>query len=74
MRRTAATRMAEKAKVSRFVIARVLNHADSGVTAGYDQHDYLPEKRDALVKWGDYISDLTRRDESVSLGSGSFGL
>jgi integrase len=74
LRRTAATRMAEKAKVSRFVIARVLNHADSGVTAGYDQHDYLPEKRDALVKWGDYISDLTRRDESVSLGSGGFGL
>jgi integrase len=74
LRRTAATRMAEKAKVSRFVIARVLNHADSGVTARYDQHDYLPEKRDALVKWGKYISDLTRLDESVSRDSGGFGL
>jgi integrase len=60
LRRSAATRMAEKMKVTRFVIARVLNHADSGVTAGYDQHDYLPEKRDALDKWGSYLDNLIR--------------
>jgi len=47
LRRTAATRMAEK-KVPRFDIERVLGHADSGVTAVYDCASYRDEKREAL--------------------------
>ena len=47
IRRTAATRMSE-AGVPRFTVARVLGHADGGVSAVYDRYGYRAEKRDAL--------------------------
>jgi len=50
LRRTAATGMAS-AGVPRFVIGRVLNHADAGVTAVYDRASYDSEKRTALETW-----------------------
>jgi hypothetical protein len=43
---------------ARFVISRVLNHADSSVTGIYDRHAYLAEKRHALEKWGNYLNAL----------------
>lgn len=46
LRRTGATRMAEN-KVSRFIIERVLGHADLGVTSVYDRASYRDEKREA---------------------------
>lgn len=47
IRRTAATRMGE-GKVTRFIIERVLGHADNTVTGRYDHAIYRDEKRDAL--------------------------
>ena len=47
IRRTAATRMAENG-ASRFVVERVLGHADNSVTAIYDRASYRAEKRAAL--------------------------
>jgi integrase len=47
LRRTGATRMTE-GKVSRFIVERVLGHADRGVTAIYDRATYRDEKRAAL--------------------------
>ena len=65
LRRTGATHMAELG-VSRFVIERVLNHADPTVTGGYDQHRYLPEKRLALETWARKLETLIgRSDENV---------
>ena len=40
------------AGVERFVIGRLLNHVESGVTAVYDRHSYDAEKRQALETWG----------------------
>jgi integrase len=57
LRRTAASGLG-KLKVSRFIIGRVLNHADSSVTGIYDRHAYLVEKRNALEAWGVYIRNL----------------
>jgi len=51
LRRTAATKMTE-AGISRLVVSKVLNHAESGVTAVYDRHSYDKEKRQALETWG----------------------
>lgn len=48
LRRTAATRMTE-AGISRFIVERVLGHADKGVTAVYDRNAYRVEKREALT-------------------------
>jgi integrase len=59
LRRTCATGMG-RLGVTRFVIARVLNHADRSITGIYDRHLYLNEKREALEAWGNYVEGLTK--------------
>ena len=58
LRRTVASNLA-KLGASRTVIGKVLNHADTSqdrsVTAIYDQHSYLDEKREALEMWGESL-------------------
>src|SRR5262249_36781950 len=60
LRRTAASYMGE-AGVDRFHIAHVLNHRSvthSTVTAIYDRYRYDKEKRAALEKWAEVLSDI----------------
>ncbi|WOE74659.1 tyrosine-type recombinase/integrase [Alterisphingorhabdus coralli] len=60
LRRTAATNMA-KMKIPPHEIERVLNHVSgtiSGVAAVYNRYGYEDEKRDALVKWGEFLEQL----------------
>ncbi len=57
LRRTAATEMG-RLGVSRFIIGKVLNHADRSVTGIYDRHQYLNEKREALETWASYLTQL----------------
>jgi integrase len=60
LRRTAASYMGE-AGVERFHIAHVLNHRSvthSTVTAIYDRYRYDKEKRAALEKWADVLTDI----------------
>ena len=57
LRRTAATQMTGVG-VSRLVLAKVLNHAEPGITAVYDRHGYDAEKRDALDRWGKQLDLL----------------
>jgi integrase len=60
-RRTCATRLADL-KVPRFVVERVLNHADNTVTGRhYDHAEYLDEKRGALDRWSAYVGQLVKR-------------
>jgi hypothetical protein len=37
--------------IPRLVVAKILNHAEPGVTKVYDRHSYDPEKRQALEAW-----------------------
>lgn len=61
LRRTAATHMA-KHKVSRTVLGKILNHkgmaGDGQVTAIYDRHEYMKEKRQALQKWESHLNEI----------------
>jgi integrase len=57
LRRTVGTGLG-KLGVSRFIISRVLNHADRTVTGIYDRYEYLDEKRHALEAWGQYLGNL----------------
>ena len=61
LRRTVASNLA-KLGASRTVIGKVLNHADTSqdrsVTAIYDQHTYLEEKKEALEKWGESLRHI----------------
>jgi len=49
----------------RIVIARILNHVETGVTAVYDRHSYDREKREALDAWGRWLEGLLN-DRSVA--------
>ena len=48
-RRTAASRMTELG-VQRLIVKKILNHADSEITAVYDRFAYDKEKREALER------------------------
>jgi integrase len=57
LRRSMATGLA-RLGVDRVVIAKVLNHAESEVTAIYDRHRYDAEKRRALDLWGKRLAAI----------------
>lgn len=54
LRRTMATECS-RLGVARFVVARLLNHADSEVTGIYDRNSYLAEKTAAMKQWSSYL-------------------
>lgn len=58
LRRTAASRMTGDLGLQRLVVGRVLNHAESSVTATYDRHSYDKEKRHALEAWGARLTEI----------------
>jgi integrase len=67
LRRTAGTNMA-KLGIPVFVISRVLNHAEGGVTSIYARASYLKEKRHALETWATKLESLvspTAQDKTV---------
>ena len=66
LRRTAATGMA-KLGVGRFIVARVLGHADPSVTGIYDRYEYLAEKREALTKWAEHVMALVAKSDAAIL-------
>jgi integrase len=57
LRRTAASRMTELG-FTRFIVDRVLNHAEAGVGRVYDRYEYLREKRQALDAWAARLEEI----------------
>jgi len=58
LRRTMASQLGELG-VSRFIIGKLLNHAESGVTGRvYDKYDYAEQKRLAMLAWGDRLREV----------------
>jgi integrase len=60
LRRTAATRLAELG-VAHPVVSKLLNHSPRGVmgvTAIYNRHEYLNERRDAMERWARRIGEI----------------
>ena len=66
LRRTAASHMAS-AGIQRFIIGRVLNHAEPGVTKVYDRHGYDREKRRALDIWDRLLRSIVANESSLVL-------
>lgn len=62
LRRSAASLMT-KLGTPRLVVGKVLNHTDQEITAVYDVHDYLEEKRETLELLGKHITLLTKVKE-----------
>ena len=66
LRRTAASFMT-KIGVPRLHVEKVLNHSTGDIAEVYDRHDYLPEKRAALEKWGAHLQTIIEgRDENAA--------
>ncbi|MGH6628270.1 MAG: tyrosine-type recombinase/integrase [Burkholderiales bacterium] len=59
LRRTAASHMTSMA-IPRLVVSKVLNHAESGVTAVYDRHSYDHEKREGLEACARRLEEITK--------------
>jgi len=59
IRRTVATNLS-KLGVDRFLLQKIVNHSDSGVTAIYDRYSYIEEKREALQKWADKLDEIIK--------------
>lgn len=62
LRRTAASHMTSMG-ITRLVVSKVLNHAESGVTAVYDRHSYDNEKRQALNAWSAHLRQILKAKE-----------
>ena len=62
LRRTAASFMT-KLGVPRLHVEKVLNHSTGDIAEVYDRHDYLPEKRAALEKWGEHLRAIVEGRE-----------
>ena len=61
LRRTAATNISALGYTDD-LIGRILNHKNRTVTARYNRHSYLPEKRTALEAWAAHLDNLTSLD------------
>ena len=59
LRRTAASHMTAIG-IPRLIVSKILNHAENSVTAIYDRHGYDAEKKDALEKWGNKLSEIIK--------------
>jgi integrase len=57
LRRTAASYMTSMG-IPRLVVAKILNHIETGVTAVYDRYSYDREKREALETWATRLVTL----------------
>ena len=58
LRRTGTTNLG-RAKVKRFIVDRITDHADPTVTGRhYDQWEYLDEKQAGLEAWGKLLTSI----------------
>ncbi|MGH8226980.1 MAG: tyrosine-type recombinase/integrase [Steroidobacteraceae bacterium] len=64
LRRTAASFMT-KLGIPRLHVEKVLNHSTGEIAEVYDRHDYLPEKRAALERWGEHLQALIEGSEQT---------
>ena len=58
MRRTVRTGLS-KLRVDRDTAEAVLAHAKVGIVGTYNVHDFLDEKREALMKWDRRLREIT---------------
>jgi len=63
LRRTFSTRMNESPEkggmgVAPFIVEKMLNHSLGGVMGVYNHAEYLPERKEALERWSDWLLAL----------------
>jgi integrase len=66
LRRTAASFMTGSG-ISRLVVAKILNHVETSVTAVYDRHSYDPEKKIALDQWARQLNGILHEEQPANV-------
>lgn len=67
LRRTVKTRMGE-ISIVKFIRDVIQNHARTDVSSKhYDRWEYLPEKREALEKWAEYLERIVASENVIPL-------
>lgn len=67
LRRTCANGL-DKLGIERITIGKLLNHKsiDSSVTAGYIPRNRLPEKKEAMFQWNEYVQQIIGENDHLS--------
>jgi len=63
LRRTCRTNL-PRLGVSPFIAKLTIGHKIAGIDQVYDRYSYMPEKREALLKWDEFIQGLLEDKES----------
>ena len=63
LRRTCRTNL-PRLGVSPFIAKLTIGHKIPGIDQVYDRYSYMPEKRDALDKWAEFVDGIITADES----------
>ena len=63
LRRTFASLATGELDLAPVVIDKILNHSSgavTGIAAVYQRHAYLPQRKDAMHRWGAFVASITR--------------
>jgi integrase len=63
LRRTFATQLGETLRIDPIVIEKCLGHKMPKIMATYNKNEMLPERQEALDKWGKYIEKLVSLED-----------
>ncbi|WP_367607861.1 tyrosine-type recombinase/integrase [Legionella sp. W05-934-2] len=58
LRRTFATQLGETLNIDPVVIEKCLGHKMPKIMATYNKNEMLPQRKEALEKWSDYVTNL----------------
>lgn len=58
LRRTFATQLGEALHIDPVVIEKCLGHKMPKIMATYNKNEMLPQRKDALNRWSQYVEDL----------------
>ena len=61
LRRTFATQLGETLNIDPVVIEKCLGHKMPRIMATYNKNEMLPQRKEALEKWAEYIQNLVKR-------------
>lgn len=65
LRRTFATQMGETLNIDPVVIEKCLGHKMPKIMATYNKNEMLPQRKEALIQWGQFIKDLLKNERVV---------
>jgi integrase len=60
LRRTFATQLGESLQIDPVVIEKCLGHKMPRIMATYNKNEMLPQRKEALDKWAEYIGQILK--------------